>query len=533
MKLRLAILLVVFGALLAPAEMPVPATVEFEFSAEGAEGIKTTTAGDPAYLRALHRSGGEIQNGWWHVAASQPFGEGALRFELERAQIEGDLALVLRTDWQKDTDIAVQLLDATGRALALDLFGETAHNARAVGTDTFVVPLSRYPDATIIVVRRLSGDLRLLGGGLYPVLSAVTAEVQTEKALAERLGVLLSPGHWSFAQGGGREVAGDANAHVGQVHSLPPLAQVNQTGAAVLRQPGYPVYRPLTSGRLVPPAIATANTVSYITRNAVRLIALRVAGAELKPSFTSSPGAAEELIKGQAQLGLMSLAMSSAQKEEFFRQRGHSLLEVSIARDALEILVPAANPVPFLTIPQLDAIFGMERRAGAPAAIRQWSEVGGRGGEIKLVGGYPSYGTTRVFQQLVLKDGPFREEMKHSDVVFSHGVEKAVAEDPDSLGFASLRTRIHPVRSVPVAANSGEPATVPTAETIYSGQYPLQRMFYCYVAARSLDQASAYEREWINLLLSDVGQTLVARSGNLPLLASEVVAQRARLGLPK
>lgn len=37
----------------------------------------------------------------------------------------------------------------------------------------------------------------------------------------------------------------------------------------------------------------------------------------------------------------------------------------------------------------------------------------------------------------------------------------------------------------------------------------------------------------VNLILSDQGQTLMARTRNLPLAADEVVALRAELGLPK
>ena len=37
----------------------------------------------------------------------------------------------------------------------------------------------------------------------------------------------------------------------------------------------------------------------------------------------------------------------------------------------------------------------------------------------------------------------------------------------------------------------------------------------------------------VNLILSDQGQTLMARTRNFPLAADEVVALRAKLGLPK
>ena len=149
------------------------------------------------------------------------------------------------------------------------------------------------------------------------------------------------------------------------------------------------------------------------------------------------------------------------------------------------------------------------------------------------------YGTSRVFQQLVLKGGEFRHELIKTcvecDVPDGGGVFKTVADNPDAIGFATLRPRSHMVRPIAIAANSGEQAYFPEAESIYSGKYPLQRMFYGYVAAPSLDQGGPFAREFVNLLLSDVGQTLVARAGEFASLRrrSESGTRQARLALTR
>ena len=497
-----------------------------------------TKTGDPAYCSSIERSGGTINNGWWYTPSSAAFGQGILQFKINRAALAGDLALVLRTDWQKDTNIAVQLFDAQGRAIALDLFGEMAHNARTVGTDTFVIPLNRYPEATTVTVRRLSGDLRVLGGGIYPVLSEVTSNAKNEKAMAEQLGLLISPHHWMFAAGAGASARGQQAAvalegSVGDVHVILPLDRTNHVGAAALNQGGYPTYRPLGTTRLVPPKLTASNTTEAIITNALRMIALQSNTEPPKDvAGYSSDAVAYRLLKRKADMAFMSIALSSAEKEKFFRDHSYSATEFKFARDALEILVNSNNPIKSVTVPQLDAIFGKELRAGAPGQIQNWSELGVSGGDIKVVGGSPGYGTSRVFQQLVLKGGEFREDMEQSDVVYAYGVEKAVAENDAAIGYATLRPRTPRVRAISVAPNSGETAYPPDAESLYSGKYVLQRMFYSYVAAPSLSESGAFEREFANLLLSDVGQTLVARAGSLPLTAGEVAAERAKLGLP-
>lgn len=515
------------------ADTPVPATVEFMFDPAAPQGIKKVVTGDAGYLKEIRQSAGTITNGWWHVASVTSFGQGNLQFELDRTKLAGDLALILHADWQKDTDVAVQLYDAQGRAIALDLFGEMRRNAQTAGTDTFVIPLDRYPDATSIMVRRLSGDLRIIGGGLYPVVSEIASKAENEKALAQQLGVIISPHHWMFGGEGNRELPGASDRSVGQVHAVLPLERTNQVGAAALRQGRYPGYRPLTTGPLIPPKLSLSNTTEGIVKSALRMVALQSGRKEVKPPLGSSDFVADQILHQGDQMGFMSIALSSAEKEEFFRARAYPPVEITFARDALQILVNSQNAIPSVTIPQLDAIFGRELRAGAPALIHSWSQMGGGGGEIQVVAGSPGYGTSRVFQQLVLKGGRFREDVVPADVVYASGVEKNVSDNSSAIGYATLRPRNAKVRAIAVAGNSGEHAYFPDAESIYAGKYPLQRMFFGYVAAPSLEQSSPFERELINLLLSDVGQTLVARAGSLPLMASEVVAERAKLGLPQ
>jgi phosphate transport system substrate-binding protein len=287
---------------------------------------------------------------------------------------------------------------------------------------------------------------------------------------------------------------------------------------------------------LLPLKIQASNTTEVMINNALRLIALRSGNKPPEVGGPSSAGMAHMLLNENYQMGFMSIALSSAEKEKFFRAHGYSMAEVRFCRDALQIVVHPSNQVTSLTVPQLDALYGTELRAGATSPISDWGQLGQAGGNIRIVGGEPMWGTSRVFQQLVLKGGKFRQELVKTcvecDVPDGGGVFKTVADNPDAIGFATLRPRSHMARPIAIAANSGEQAYFPDAESIYSGKYPLQRMFYGYVAAPSLDQGGPFAREFVNLLLSDVGQTLVARAGSLPLSAEEVKAERAKLGLP-
>ncbi|MBL9144399.1 MAG: hypothetical protein JNM99_12040 [Verrucomicrobiaceae bacterium] len=87
----------------------------------------------------------------------------------------------------------MQLFDAQGRVVVVDLFGDLVEVAGALSTNTFIIPLAKYPASTKIVIRHIHGAVAIFGAVLYPVASeglAVDAEVTK---LVRKLGDLLSP----------------------------------------------------------------------------------------------------------------------------------------------------------------------------------------------------------------------------------------------------------------------------------------------------------------------------------------------------
>ncbi len=513
-------------------------TVGFAFQASAPEGIQVISTGEPIFFDSVHRRGGTVgtgSDGTWRVASDAPFGEGALDFALDRTRLSGDLALVLRADWDPTSDVAVQLFDASDHALALDLFGNPAQNGVAVGTDTFIVPLSRYPLATRITVRRLSGPLTVHAAGLFPVLSEMPTPLKTQRAIARQLGLVFLPG--DADQKRKTDAAGKRTESpegiFGTVHTTPALEHTNQIAADALAQTGYPAFRRTSEGALQSEAMAASGSTSEFVKAAMRSLAIESRSVLNPPFFTSSDGVAACLLSGEYCFGVMSVPLTSAEKERFFARNGFPVLEFEVAHDAIEVLVNSANPLREITIPQLDAIYSDAPRAGASQPMRTWNELSVGAGTIHAYGGALSWGTARSFQEMVLKGGAFRSDVTATDVVFRRGVEARVAADSAAIGYATLRPRQADVRALAVAPNSGEKAWPVDAPSVYSGHYPLQRKMYGYVARKTLDDATPLERELVNLLLSGTGQTMVATSGSLPLSASETAAGRSALALPR
>jgi ABC-type phosphate transport system substrate-binding protein len=230
-------------------------------------------------------------------------------------------------------------------------------------------------------------------------------------------------------------------------------------------------------------------------------------------------------------LAAVSRPLESQEVAEFERVFGRPPMEIKVARDAIEVLVHASNPIEGLTLQQLDAIFGATRRRGAPEQISRWGQLGLTGAwerqPIVLYGGAQGWGTTRMFQRLVLQDGPFRDSMKVEDVI--DGVDLAVSRNPAAIGFAVNRARTVPVRAVGLAVKRAGPYVASTPENIRSGRYPLTRFMYLYVNAGRSRPIEPVAREYLLFVLSRQGQELAERAGYFSLDPELADRQRAML----
>jgi choice-of-anchor C domain-containing protein len=79
------------------------------------------------------------------------------------------------------------------RVITLDLFGNLLSVSREARSDTFVVPLRKYPTAKRITVRRIRGDIRVYGLALYPVVGEAEADTEALQQLSNLLHDPLSP----------------------------------------------------------------------------------------------------------------------------------------------------------------------------------------------------------------------------------------------------------------------------------------------------------------------------------------------------
>jgi hypothetical protein len=182
----------VFTGLIASVRAAEPSVAEITFDQGWAAsgGISITERGLPPWILGVRQEGGTFRDdpGYWEVEAMQPLGAGRVTILLDRQQMQEDLAAVILYEGWPGTDLVVQLFDSSDQVVVSDLFGNLMTVGTEAQTDTFIVPLRKYPVADRIVIRRIHGMVRIYGVALYPVVSEAEADVETLRHLVRLLG---------------------------------------------------------------------------------------------------------------------------------------------------------------------------------------------------------------------------------------------------------------------------------------------------------------------------------------------------------
>ncbi len=200
---------------------------------------------------------------------------------------------------------------------------------------------------------------------------------------------------------------------------------------------------------------------------------------------------------------------------------------------ALVVFVHRDNPLAHLTLAQLDAIFGAERRRGAPAAIRTWGDLG-LGGEwrdqpINLYADDTHTGPSQFFQRVVMRDSrKFNWEritefknLRRPDGTTDRAAAQSLAAlraDRFGLAVANLHDADSGVKPLALAASDGGLFFTPTRENCIARTYPLARPILACVNRPPGLPLDPKVREFLRYVLSPAGQRDYAREGHfLPL----------------
>lgn len=238
-----------------------------------------------------------------------------------------------------------------------------------------------------------------------------------------------------------------------------------------------------------------------------------VVSIEGKGSSTAPPA----LIAGTAQLAPMSRHMSDREIDKFAAKFGYRPTSVPVGIDALAVYVHKDNPIPGLTLAQVDGIFSRTVRWGG-IPLDTWGQAGltGRWSRrpVSLYGRNSASGTYGFFKDIALRRGDFRPTVKEQPG--SSGVVQGVASDLYGIGYSGIGYRTSGVRALPLAGRDGV-LYAPSVENCHNGRYPLARFLFLYVNKAPGQPLAPLTLEFLRYVLSREGQEVVVRTGYFPL----------------
>ncbi|TYK65195.1 PstS family phosphate ABC transporter substrate-binding protein [Colwellia echini] len=238
------------------------------------------------------------------------------------------------------------------------------------------------------------------------------------------------------------------------------------------------------------------------------------------------------LTEATSNLGPMSRKMKSREIEAFQKRYGYKPTAVRVAIDALAVFVHKDNPLEGLNIEQVDAIFSINRKCGAPKDIDRWGELGltdaWTGKDIQLYGRNSVSGTYGYFKKKALCKGDFKNSVNEQPG--SASVVQSVSASLNGIGYSGIGYRTSGVRALPLA-KKGNKFIEANMDNAVSGDYPLSRYLYVYVNKHPNKPLQPMEAEFLKLILSKSGQEIVEKDGYIPLPNSVVTKEFKSLGL--
>jgi phosphate transport system substrate-binding protein len=240
-------------------------------------------------------------------------------------------------------------------------------------------------------------------------------------------------------------------------------------------------------------------------------------GVEVEVSGGGSGVGIAALIKGAVDMANASREMKPEEIEATIQNNaGKTPEEFVVGYDALAVYVNKDNPLNEISLAQLAQIY-VEN-----GSITRWSQLGitlpeAKDDTIILVSRQSSSGTYEFFREHVLGNKDYR--LGSRDLNGSKEVVELVGNTLTAIGYSGMGYATADVKMLKLSAEEGAPAFAPTVENAMRKQYPLARSLQIY----TLGEPQGALKEYIDWILSDPGQKILADCGYVPLTAEKRV----------
>jgi len=224
-------------------------------------------------------------------------------------------------------------------------------------------------------------------------------------------------------------------------------------------------------------------------------------GVKIDVKFCSSGEGLKKFIAGDTNISDSSRPPKTKEFEDG-KSKGKDLHLTTIADDALSVIVHPSNSVKNLSLDQLKGIFFTH-------TITDWAQVtsGQKHGSINVyVMDGKKAGAPELFDGKVakVKDAKY---VAGAHVVYPDpAMIPALKNDPNGIGYVSLKLTTPDVKSITVNE------VAPSPETVLDASYPLCRKLFMVTNGTP----TGLEREFISFIFSKKGQSVVQEVGFIP-----------------
>lgn len=216
------------------------------------------------------------------------------------------------------------------------------------------------------------------------------------------------------------------------------------------------------------------------------------------------------LINGTVDIANCSRSMKPSEIEKAVQNTGKEPKEFIVGFDALAVYVHKENPLEKISLQQLADIYGEQGQ------MTTWSKLdiqyaACKSDEIIRVSRQSNSGTYVYFREAILgKTGDFK--LGSRDLHGSKDVVELVANTPCAIGYSGMGYVTDHVKMLKVSKKDGEQVAGPSVENTLNGTYPIARPLYIY----SLGEPSGDIKKYLDWILSEAGQSIVSKSGYVP-----------------
>ncbi|MDO4692885.1 MAG: PstS family phosphate ABC transporter substrate-binding protein [Porphyromonadaceae bacterium] len=208
------------------------------------------------------------------------------------------------------------------------------------------------------------------------------------------------------------------------------------------------------------------------------------------------------LQSGSADIAQASRRVKFAERQKL-QADGERLVEVTIAYDALALVIHPSNRVDRLTREQLEGIF--------TGRITNWKEVGGKDMPIVPYARETSSGTYEFFREIVLNKKNYKDGIMSMPA--TGAIIQSVNQTPGAIGYVGLAYLSDKTKTVAVSFDAGKTYTLPSLANARNKSYPIVRPLYYYY----LSKAASTARPFVDYVLSAQGQRIVQEVGFIPI----------------